>query len=73
MHDRTQLSADSSKTVLQCFKTVNGKEACTTRKLFHRLWKNSAKSFKTVNGKEACTTTSQQHGTVEPTQSVSKP
>ena len=37
------------------FKTVNGKEACTTRlKLLLLLCNGSG--FKTVNGKEACTT-----------------
>ena len=40
---------------ISSFKTVNGKEACTTHRDFE-LDGKSFISFKTVNGKEACTT-----------------
>ena len=36
------------------FKTVNGKEACTT--VVSDTQSRSLRRFKTVNGKEACTT-----------------
>ena len=37
------------------FKTVNGKEACTTQRC-HFCTRSKWRCFKTVNGKEACTT-----------------
>ena len=53
--------------ITKCFKTVNGKEACTTldsvRVNRSRL---SARCFKTVNGKEACTTVALPKGVATP-------
>ena len=55
--------------IVSRFKTVNGKEACTT--VVSDTQSRSLRRFKTVNGKEACTTTTAAVNTVK--EGVSKP
>ena len=55
MHDFS-ITILRTKESSRSFKTVNGKEACTTWKCVLRDGPQEYASFKTVNGKEACTT-----------------
>ena len=55
MHDVTTKTANASTSFVS-FKTVNGKEACTTANIMVNTIRIGVKRFKTVNGKEACTT-----------------
>ena len=56
MHDSIPPLAGYLVICLAGFKTVNGKEACTTTGDSVPFVKFDLYSFKTVNGKEACTT-----------------
>ena len=64
MHDHLP-AARHRRTDTISFKTVNGKEACTTSRTFGGTRERVSVSFKTVNGKEACTTSRTFGGTRE--------